>query len=321
MNMDQNETLERPSKLWMSVIFCICAGIIIYGVWGGRSSSGVIAYELGENLPIAILIGGLLHWCFKSKESTRTSWLGFALIYAALSIASISATNRYHEQKKILTNDLRTTFDSIKTAIDKGEIPNKIPEFKSKGDSEPARMGAVLQRIFYRTTEHRKQYESEFNALKWDTILDPMRLGGDKDFSESFSIISKAKTIISRYQATTDSLFLAMRSEIEGADLDAQAKRGMLAGFDKSEPQGKADANQLWSIEMEIVNTVETMLADLRRNRSAWTVKDKQIIFTSQSSLDSYRANLDLINRLSKKQDMLRQNSLKRSSDKLNQLD
>jgi hypothetical protein len=112
-----------------------------------------------------------------------------------------------------------------------------------------------------------------------------------------------------------------MRSEIELADLDASAKQSMLAGFDKSSTQGKADANSLWALEMDIVKTIEDMILDLKQNRSRWIVKDKQIIFAKQTNLDFYRASLEKVDALSKKQDALRQNSLKRSSDKLKSFD
>ncbi|MBC3881639.1 hypothetical protein H8K35_07925 [Undibacterium sp. LX40W] len=276
---------------------------------------------MGESLPLAAIAAGALHLLFRSKLAARFSWIGFGLIYASLVIASISATNRYLEQKSILATDLRSTFESIKTSIDKGESPTKLPTFKSQGDSTPARMGAILQKILATSIEQRKRYEEEISATKWETILEPERIARDKDFSESFRIIGKAKSIVRRYQSGTDSLFLAMRLEIEGGDLDSEAKRGMLAGFDKSSPQGKSDANSLWDMEMEIVNTVEGMMVELIQNRSKWIVKDKQIIFTKQANLDSYRAGLDHINELSKKQDVIRQNSLKRSSEKLKVFD
>src|SRR5882724_6856443 len=103
-------TQARPSKAWLVSCAALCLAIVAYGVLGAKETSGNIAYLLGYNLPIALLLAGALYVVFCRRESGRTSWLGFFFIYTALITASIIASNRQR-------TELRTAVTEIERAV------------------------------------------------------------------------------------------------------------------------------------------------------------------------------------------------------------
>ena len=102
-----------PGAKWLVICTTLCMAVFLYGAFGPGRNSSDLAYEIGAGLPPAALLAGLLHLAFKSKESGRTSWIGFFLIYATFIAAAAVSTNRHRAEARNLAAELQQAISDI----------------------------------------------------------------------------------------------------------------------------------------------------------------------------------------------------------------
>ena len=309
-----------PSKAWMAACAAVCMAILAYGAFGDRESSGNLAYQVGYNLPIAIFIAGGLHLAFRKRESSRTSWIGFALVYISLITASLIAGQRLKSEVKDAAVQVQQSLAAVQAAASAGtNTPPPMP-VTNVGTSDGGKMGLVMKTMVNRMLAHRREYELELDAIGWGKILDGQRLKNDVTLAESRTMIQQAKDVVLKYKSKTSDLFAIIRQDIERSDLSPSSKQSMLAGFDRTSAQGKAQAMEVWMLEEQALEEIGKVFSLLSARRSAWQIQDGQVMFQSQKDLDLFNSYLATVQSLVAKQEQIQSSSLKRTTEALNQL-
>lgn len=309
-----------PSRAWFASCAAVCLAILAYGAFGNGESSNNLAYQLGHDFPIAILIAGALHIAFRKRESNRTSWIGFALIYASLITASVLASNREKSDLRQVAVEVHQTMAAVQSSIASGSAAPPPMQTTAAGTTESGKMGVVIKTMMNRMLAQRREYELELDAIGWSKILDGQRLRNDSTLAESRTIIQQAKQIVGKYRARTNDLFIQVRRDIDVSDLAAYSKQSMLSGFDRSAQQGKAQAIELWSLEEHVLGQIENAFNLLGAKRSAWQIQDGQIMFHSQADLDLFNSYMSQVQVLVAKQEKLQTASLQRTQESLTQM-
>ena len=98
------------------------------------------------------------------------------------------------------------------------------------------------------------------------------------------------------------------------------SQRSMLAGFDKTAAQGKAQASELWALEEQVLSQVENVFTLLSAKRNAWHVQQNQILFNSESDLNLFNSYLSRVNQIVAKQQEIQEQSIRRTQESLRQL-
>jgi len=309
-----------PSRAWFASCAAVCLAILAYGAFGNGEASNNLAYQLGHDFPIAIFIAGGLHMAFRKRESNRTSWIGFALIYASLVTASVIASNRQKNELRQMASEVQQTVAAVQSSIASGSAAPPPIQATDAGTTAAGKMSVVVKTMMNRTLAHRRGYELELDAIGWSKILDGQRLRNDSTLAESRTVIQQAKDIVSKYQSRTGELFTQVRRDIENSDLTANSKQSMLSGFDKSAQQGKAQAMELWSLEEQVLNQIESAFTLLGANRSGWQIQDGQVMFHRQADLDLFNSYMSQVQVLVAKQEKMQAASLQRIQESLIQL-
>jgi hypothetical protein len=312
---------DRPSTTWLGSCAAVCLTILAYGYLSEKEASRSLAYLLGYNFPIAIFIAGGLHVAFRKRESKRTSWLGFFVIYVALVASSLLASNKQREELKTAASEIdRTVLATMSSRSDAPTSPPPLTSTAPVAGGEAGRMEATVKTMLNRSAAARREYELELNAIGWSDVLSGKRLQRDSALSESRTMLRQARTVVAKYSGRTNELFEELRRDIETADLNPASKRSMLEGFDKSTDQHKEKAAELWPLEQQVLAQFENIFNLLSARRAAWQVQNDQVLFNAQADLDLFNSYLAKVSQLVAKQEELQAASLQRTRQAIQSL-
>lgn len=309
-----------PSTAWMIVCGAICAAILAYGLLGYKSVTGGMAYQAGRDLPVALVLSGVLYFAFLKREKSGTGWLGLLLVYASLVGASYLASQRVKADIRDAVSQVHETLSAIQEANITGTAAPEPKPVVASGSSEGARMGAVMQALVNRSLVQRREYELELEAIGWSSILDAKRLNTDPTLSESREILQKAGDVVEKYRQKTARIFTEMREDIERSDLSAETRRSMLEGFDSTLEQGKAQAAELWGLEEAVVDEIGKIIDLLAARRKDWQIENNQILFQEQHDLDQFNSHMAEVQVIVAKQQEMQSASIQRSKDALDRV-
>ena len=309
-----------PSRAWYASCAAVCLAILAFAVFGNGDASPDLAYQLGHDFTIAIFIAGALHIAFRKRESNRTSWIAFGLIYASLIAASVIASNRQKTGLRQVASEIQQTVAAVQSSIVSGSASPPPIQTAAAGTTVSAKIGVVIKTMMNRMLAQRREYELELEAIGWSKLLDGQRLRNDSSLAESRTILQQAKVIVAKYRSRTNDVFIQVRRDIENSDLTANSKQSMLSGFDDSAQQGQAQAMELWSLEEQVLSQIENAFNLLGAKRSGWQIQDGQVVFHRQADLDLFNSYMSQVQILVAKQQKLQAASLQRTQESLIQL-
>ncbi len=309
-----------PSKAWMFACAALCTAIVGYGLQGDMDPPGDLAYQIGTYLPIALFLAGGLHLTFGKRETSKTGWLGFALVYASLVTAAVITTNRQKVEFRKAATDIQQTISAVQAASSAGVAPPSPSSLSATGTSEAAKASVVMKTIVNRGVANRREYFLELDAIGWGKILDGQRLRNDPTLVESKTMLQQAKDVARKYKSKTFQLLATARQDIENSDLSSSSKQSMLAGFDKSSSQATAIATDYWLLEEQMIAQTENVFNLLGAKRGAWDIQHDQITFQRQADLDLYNSYMAKVQSLVVRQEQLQSASIQKAHESLNKI-
>ena len=318
LTTENTASTKTPSKLWMLSLAVLCIAILAHGLFGGAEASDNFAYLFGYNLPIAAVLAGGLHLFFRKREPAKTGWLGFILVFVSLVAASVLAASQQRTQLRRVSSDIQQSLAAATQP--QGNASTNVAPVTSSATGEVGKMEVVLKTMVNRMTAQRREYELELEAVGWSKVLDGERLKDDPTLSQSRVMLKQANDIVARYQSRTDSVYAQIRRDIENSDLTVSSKTSMIAGFDKTAEQGKAQAKELWSLETQVLHKIESVFDLLSARRGSWQIQDGRVMFQRQADLDLYNTYLTNVQSIVARQEQLQAAALKNTKDRLSQL-
>ena len=315
MVLEDSEVSDTPTAAWLITCTILCLAIVAYSVVMDRDATGSIAYQIGYNLPLAAIFGGLLYLVFKRRVAGKIGWLGAGVIFFALMAGSFIAAARQQSEMRQMAMDLKKTFGAVESNIESGKtLP--VPAV-SGGSSEAAKVGAVVNKMVARSMGQRQEYDRDLEAIGWSSILDAKRLVKDKSFDESRSLLSKARTVMDKYAGQTYALYAGMRSDIENSDLGPNAKAAMLEGFNRSETSSKNNAAKVWDLERQALDEIEKAIAGLHGARGYWLMEQNQLAFKRQQDLEQFNAHMSRVQELVAEQQAIQTKAVKKAQSRM----
>jgi plasmid stabilization system protein ParE len=246
--------------------------------------------------------------------------LGFVVSFG---IGFTRARLELKQEEQRTVAEMRDTLSAAAATLEsKGPAPSRAPAPSAlpAGSSDVAKAGAVFRNMVNRTLAQRQAYERELEAAGWLRILDGTRIAKDSSLDESRAILQRAKAIVAKYRASTDELIAASRREIETIDVSARTRTSMLEGFERALPGSKQQAEQMWSLEEQIVGEVDQVIALLGAKKKAWRVEGGEIAFTRQAELDAFNAHMSRVQSIAARQEQMQRASIEKAQNGLKQL-
>ncbi|MGI9271048.1 MAG: hypothetical protein ACR2QT_04685 [Woeseiaceae bacterium] len=161
--------------------------------------------------------------------------------------------------------------------------------------------------VFNASMDSQKDYISELESVGWMTILDGDRLQRDSGQVESAEIIASARIVAEKYEKQSVQQTNDARDQLNKLDISAAEKRTALSAYDERIAASQGARGEIWTLEHQIIDDIEQIVAKLGRSEGRWSVQDSQVLFETQEDADEY--NLHFNNMLARleRQESIRQ--------------
>lgn len=317
---DNAAVSEKPTLGWLAACLGLCLVLIVYRLGSSKEFGGGLAFQIGYNLPGAIVFAGALYFAFRKKVSVQIGWLGFGLVFVSMVGATMLVAGRQKIEMRKVAAEMSTTLDTVKANLQSTDGKGGAIALTSGAQGDAGKMAVIVKTMLNRMLAQRRAYDQELEATGWSKVLDPVRVQADKGMDESRTIVRQARETMKKYETMTDQLFVQMRADVEKADLDDDMKQSMLIGFNKSEARSKGNAMALWKLEGQALDQVEQAVKLLGAARGHWQVEGGQFAFQRQGDLDQFNAHMTKLQEIGAQQEKIQNTAMQKAQDTMQKI-
>jgi curved DNA-binding protein CbpA len=160
------------------------------------------------------------------------------------------------------------------------------------------RLTEFMKTVMNELLSQRNDSLREIDAIGWPKILDPERLGRDKNLIEGKMMIQKAKEIVAKYRIKTYALLDDAQKDIGHLRLGEDTMGPMAQGFDAGIATLRRQIDASCDLELKIIAEVENIFALLSGKNSMGGIHDGKIAFKSKSDFDAFNSHVSAIHDL-----------------------
>jgi hypothetical protein len=305
------------------VLFVIYAILLAINIPYSHGESNHNEYQ-GQQIMIMWFISGLVfrnYW----KARNRKGWIGALVGVLVTTVVLIFGeamhirSQQKYEAAQVVSEIQKDVSDLNKSAADNQGVPKPTGQLdttpKMKGDlGEEERFAKTF---INKMVSQRNDYLHELDAVGWDKLLDAERIRKDKNLMESKMIIQKAKDIVSKYRADTNTLFDNARKVIGTLNVSEDARQKIMGGFDRGMAKNRSRMDSILDLEAKSVAEFENIFALLSTKKGAWEVQDGKILFASDSDLREFNSYLTHIKELTSKEETIQKQSSEAANNTL----
>ena len=322
--MREGQTISKPMWVWAAWLTALCVVIVVYGFlrpWGNTSN---IAYLIGYNLPIGLVVWGIFQLTVGRKRGRGKAGIAFLSVWCALVAGSLVG---YAQQRKEAVQAVSAVQKSYTALIAKSSAPAATLQSDESGmedESAPngqfGEMARYMKDLMLKAATLQKDYKTALLQIRWNTILDPSRLQHDANFVESRHMLRQASDIVRTYHAKNDQLLVSERAGISNLNISANLKEAMRRGFDKNIRTGRQRIDTAWDIQSRILLQFGKIIDLLDSKHGTWRIEGKHIMFSKQNDLDEFNNYLHSIQTLTAEEHAMRDQNHETVENNLNQL-
>lgn len=330
MNEQDQTITSRLNKLsWLIFLPPACAAAAYVAYQLGNKNMESMAYLAGQLFIYAAVGAAAFYGLFLRKRSGAYYIIVCLALFVAMFAAGQISMDKQKLQASVALQSAKEEMQRLATAIQKnndskdGNVLSQIvetgPAATPKASGRFGEMERFMKDFMNSAAAFKNDYLRELNAADWDRIMDYQRIAHDKDMLESKAILDKTKAIISKFEASTDSLYDTGRAKIRSLSLDEGTKQSMLDGFNRGAQNSKAQIMQNWQLERKAVQEIESMLMVLA-DKKKWTMQGEQLTFRDQATLTQFNQHQQKLQDILEEQEETQQRHLKKSSTEMDKL-
>ncbi len=312
MNEKPNK-IESRDVIWKIILTIICLGILLYGYFYSTNTSQDLAHLLGYNLPSAVLIWVVFYISVTRKKGTRVSGLSFILIFISLTASSLIGYSQQKKEAKVALSEIQREYSDLNESTTSSQgISKRIDrpiDTTPKAGGDFGKIERLVKEFMDEMRLQRNDYLLELEAIGWSSILNANRIKDDKTFIESSVIIEKAKTVVNKYKEQSNILLERTKENIRSSNIREDFRKQMLSGFEKGMIGAKVNIDQIWVLELKVVNEFEKIVNLLSAKKEAWVIKKGQILFYDSSDLERFNFYLASIQDIVEQQTVIQRES------------
>jgi len=326
--MEEKETNQQQDvNIWKIALTLVCVAILGYGFFYSKNTSIDLAFLIGYNLPLTLVIWGLFYAAVARKRGAKIAGFTFLAIFVSM-IASglIGYSQQMHEAKEALSEIQGQYSELIESSTDAQGMPKRIEQpinTTPKARGEFGEMERFMKEFMDQMALQRNDYLLELEAIEWNSILDASRIKADKTFVESNVTILKAKEVVTKYTIRTQELLENAKNKIRALNISESSKRSMLSGFERGMEKAKANIDAMWTLEAKTINEFENIITLLSAKKGAWVVDGEQILFYNDSDLERFNSYIASIQNIVQQQEKIQRQSVQtvnQNFDRMNEL-
>lgn len=305
--LNNGPTANQLNRRWVITLAAVCFGIIAYGYFYSKNTTNNSSVLFGANLPLGLAIWFFLHAAFGRKKDDLKAGLSFLVIFSSLIASDLIGFSQHKSAAMQVITEIQNSFNVTQSASDPQGLQQntdvRVNTPKAKGE-----LGEIERFMKTHTNSNatlNKNYALELEAIGFGKLLDMDRLMQDKNLVESKIIIQKAHQIVSKYRSKIFVLLDDFRMEIGNLNVSDNVKQEMANGFDKSMAISRPQLSELWDLEAKSISESENIISLLARKKGSWVAQNGQILFSSESDLNSYNSYVATLQALATKSEAI----------------
>jgi len=322
--MREGQTAPKATWAWAAWLTALCVGIVIYGFLRPSGNTSNIAYLIGYNLPIGLVVWGIFQFTVSRKRGRGRAGVAFFSVWCALVAGSLVG---YAQQRKEAVQAVSAVQTSYTALMAKSSAPAAtLPHDGSGRDGESAPSGQFgemtryMKDLMLKAAALQEDYKAALLQIRWNTILDPSRLQHDDGLAKSRNMLQQASDIVREYHSKNDQLLVDERAAINNLKVSANVREAMRRGFDKNAKAGRQQIDDMWDIQSRILSKFGKIIDLLDSRRGTWHIAGKHIIFSKQNDLDEFNNYLHSVRALTAEEHAMRDQNNKAVENNLSQL-
>lgn len=308
--------MQRPDdNIWKIALALVCIGILGYGFFYSKNTTADLAYLIGLNLPLALIISCLFYAVVPKQRGAKIGGFSFLAIFICM-IASglIGYSQQKREAKQALSQIQHQYSEMIESSTDAQGLPKRIEQPINTTPKARGEFGEI-ERFTKECMDHMASQRNdcllELEAIGWNSILDANRIKADKTFVESKTTIQKAKEVAIKYRNQTNTLLSNAKENIRSLNISESSKMKMLSSFDRGMEKAKKNIDAMWSLQDKTIKEFENIITLLSTRKGAWVVEGEQILFYNDSDLERFNSYIASIQNIVKQQEEIQRQSVR----------
>ena len=325
--MEDVTTQQKDDNIWKVALALVCGAILAYGLFYSKNTTSDLVFLVGYNLPATLLIWGVFYAAVARKRGGKIAGLSFLAIFISMIASGLIGYSQQKQEAKQALSEIKSQYSElIESSTDAQGFPKRIERpinTTPKSSGEFGEMERFMKEFMDQMATQRNDYLLELEAIGWNGVLDANRIKADKTFDESKVIIQKAKEVVSKYTANTQTLLDSAKNNIRSLNISESSKRSMLSGFDRGMEKAKENIDALWSLEAKTIKEFENIINLLAAKKGAWVVEGEQILFYNDSDLERFNSYIASIQNIAKQQEAIQRQSVQtvnRNFDRINEM-
>jgi hypothetical protein len=290
-----------------------CLGLLGYGAFYSGNTISDPAFLAGQDLVYGGLLWGVFCFPFIRRRNAKTKAITFLAIFGSIFVGGLISASRYKSQARLMLSSVQRDIARLSNEVSKsGHVPAESLGDAGAGPQTSGELGEMerfIRDCIDRTAADAHDYNLEVNAIGWNSILDAQRLEKDPTLSESRLMISRAKSIVDKYELKSTTGLKETRERISTLPISEEAKAGLRTGFDRNANKGNQIIQTQWQLERQIMSQFENIIS-LMADGKGWRVKDGRIVFQSSDDLAQFRSFIEKIGPLTERQEQAKKDAL-----------
>ena len=324
---EQESKQQQDDNIWKIALALICAAILGYGLFYSKNTTTDLAYLIGLNLPLTLIIWGVFYAAVARKRGAKIAGFSFLVILISMIASGLLGYSQQKQEAKQALSEIQGQYSKlVESSTDAQGIPKRIEKpinTTPKARGEFGEMERFMKEFMDQMTTQRNDYLLELEAIGWYGILDANRIKADKTFIESKVTIRKAKEVVAKYTKRTQSLLENTKGNIRSLNISESSKISMLSGFDRGMEKAKENIDTMWSLEAKIIAEFENIVTLLSAKKGSWVVAGEQILFSNDSDLERFNSYIASIQNIVQQQEAVQRQSVQtvnRNFDRMNEM-
>ncbi len=325
-SQEQSDVSSNWANMWSLSVALLCLGLLGYIAFYSTNTArnpAVLAGECLSEAAVVWFIVWVLSYAIFGGSRGAKNIVVYCAIYASLFLGGLINASLNKQQAIKAVSSVQEEFARVTAvAMTTGGQPREVVLPQAAAPVAKGEFGEVekFMKVFMaELVSQRNDYQKEFEAIGWNSILDLHRIEEDANLSESRMIISKARMIVKSYKLKTDDLMGGVKKNIDNLAISSRLKDEIIYGFDHNIVRARKQIDAVWCCEESKIKGFENIIELLATSKN-WSVKGGKMLFQSEADLARFNSYVSAIRETAKQQQLTQREGQARVNDNFNSI-
>lgn len=349
---------EEKKNLWKLPLTCLFVaagvGVVQYAIkppnpldalLGNDGPVAVVAHALGYalgagvvGLVIALIAAGIAKACQRPFATTLSSAFSISVVVLVLLtvvgtlLGPVNSRSRSPASAQAEVRQARETMDGMKADLEKMQAgmtgPDGLPrqaqvtfdDSGKGGSAELDKMRRLMQAFYQDLAAFQNEYLQELDRARINVLLDPQRVAGDTDFSESYAILAKVRRTVKEFRKRNEDMLTDFPLKLKAASFSPSITANAVKEYEVGMAESLPVMKENWDIEEKSVDLMSSLIEHFDARRGHWVVEGGKFLFEETADLERFNSLLAEINVGVQRQAEIKERAQKKTSKALDDM-